>query len=220
MTKAKICGITEGEHALAAVSAGADFVGLVFAPGRRQISFDEAGPLVPAIRSFASPPQVVGVFVNFELNAVNRVADSLKLDWVQLSGNETWDYCRQVSRPVIKAIHVAGQSSSEIIAAVEEGNRAMSGRDLICLLDTSKKNYYGGTGETFDWSVAKEAAARFKIIVAGGLNPENVGNLINEVRPWGVDVSSGVETGNRKDTQKINAFLKAVRQADKALGLA
>lgn len=219
MTKAKICGITEGEHALAAAGAGADFIGMVFAPSRRQISLDAAVPLASAIHSFTAAPKIVGVFANFELNAVNRLADGLELDWVQLSGNETWDYCQQILRPVIKVIHVAGQSSSEILASVEEGNRMMAGRKFLCLLDTSKKDFFGGTGETFDWRIAKEVAARFKIIVAGGLTPDNVGRLIEEVRPWGVDVSTGVETNNRKDARKIDAFMQAVRNGNNALGM-
>ncbi len=215
MTKAKICGITTGEHALAAVSAGADFIGMVLAPSRRQISLDEAMPLVMAMHTINPRPEIVGVFVNFERNAVNRIADALQLAWVQLSGNETWEYCREINRPVIKVIHVAGQSSTEIMAGIEAGGKTLGDKKFMCLLDTSNKDFYGGTGETFDWHIAKEVAARYKIIVAGGLTPENVGQLIEEVRPWGVDVSSGVETGGQKDAAKINAFLQAARKADR-----
>lgn len=218
MTKVKICGITDGEHALAAAGAGADLIGLVLASSRRQVPPDEALPLASAMHSISRPPQIVGVFVNFELNAVNRIADDMQLDWVQLSGTESWQYCREIIRPVLKVIHVAGQSSADIIASVEAGYKAMADRKFMCLLDTSKKNFYGGTGETFDWTIAKEVAAKYPVIIAGGLNPDNVGQLIEEVRPWGVDVSSGVETNGKKDTAKINAFIQAVRMADNALG--
>ncbi len=218
MTKIKICGITYGEHALAAAGGGADLVGLVLAPSRRQISLNDAVPLASAIHSFNPYPEVVGVFVNFELNAVNRIAEDLQLDWVQLSGGESWQYCREIKRPVIKVIHIAGQQSADIITSIEAGRQAMADRKFMCLLDTSKKHFYGGTGETFDWAVAKEVAARFQVIIAGGLTPENVGRLIERVRPWGVDVSSGVETNGQKDTAKINAFIQAVRKADVALG--
>ncbi len=218
MTKAKICGITNGEHALTAAIAGADFIGLVLAPSRRQITLEEAVPLAMAIHSVNPHPEVVGVFVNFERNAVNRIADALQLDWVQLSGTETWEYCRDISRPVIKVIHVAGQKSTDIIATIEAGSKILGDKKFLCLLDTSKQDFYGGTGETFDWQVAKEVAARYKIIVAGGLTQDNVGRLIEEVHPWGVDVSSGIETNGQKDTAKINAFIQAVRKADKTLG--
>ncbi len=218
MTKIKICGITNWEHALAVSEAGADFIGLVLAPSRRQLTLEEALPLASAIHSFNRHAQIAGVFVNFELNAVNRIADAMQLDWVQLSGSESWQYCREITHPVIKVIHVAGQSSADIIASVDAGNKTLADRTFMCLLDTSKKNFFGGTGETFDWAMAKEVTARFPVIIAGGLTPENVGTLIEQVHPWGVDVSSGVETGGKKDTAKIRAFIQAVRQADNALG--
>lgn len=214
MTKAKICGITNGEQALAVANAGADFIGLVLASSRRQITPDEAIPLALAIHSLNQHPEVVGVFVNFEFPTVNRIAEAMQLDWVQLSGGESWQYCREIIRPVIKVIHVAGQSSADIIASVETGYKMLAGKKFMFLLDTSKKNFYGGTGETFDWGVAREVAARFPVIIAGGLTPENVGSLVEEVHPWGVDVSTGVETNGKKDTTKINAFIQAVRRAN------
>ena len=218
MTKVKICGITRGEHALAAAEAGADFIGLVLAPSRRQIALDEAIPLALAIHSINRHPQVIGVFVNFEINAVNRIADAMQLDWVQLSGSESWQYCREITRPVIKVIHIAGQSSADIISSVETGYKTMADKQFKFLLDTSKRNFYGGTGETFDWNIAKEVAGKYPVVIAGGLTPENVGTLIEQVRPWAVDVSSGVETSGKKDTAKIIAFIQAVRKADDALG--
>jgi phosphoribosylanthranilate isomerase len=217
MTKVKICGITNGEHALATARAGADFIGLVLASSRRQVTPEEALPLASAIHSVNPHPEIAGVFVNFERDAVNRMADDMQLDWVQLSGNETWQYCREITRPVIKVIHIAGQSSTDIMANVEAGYKTLPDKKFMCLLDTSKKNFYGGTGETFDWTIAKAVAARFQVIIAGGLTPDNVGPLIEQVRPWGVDVSSGVETNGQKDVAKINAFIQAVRKADNAL---
>ena len=214
MTKIKICGITRGEHAQAAAASGADFVGLVFAPSRRQVSLDEGIPLARAIRNFNPAPGVVGVFVNFDNNAVNRIAGTAQLDWVQLSGSESWTYCREINVPVIKVIHVAGQTGDDIIATIDAGRQVMGNHEFVCLLDASRQNLYGGTGETFDWAIAREVAARYKIIVAGGLTPENVGQLIDEVHPWGVDVSSGVETEGEKDPAKIAAFVQAVKNAD------
>jgi len=94
------------------------------------------------------------------------------------------------------------------------GYRLYSEREFICLLDSKTKEAYGGTGETYDWQLAKEVSARFPMMVAGGLTPANVGQLVKEVRPWGVDVSTGVETNGRKDASKIRAFVEAVRKAE------
>jgi phosphoribosylanthranilate isomerase len=208
VTRIKICGLTQIEPALVAGQAGADFLGLVFAPSRRQITPDKGRALVQAVRGLATRPAAVGVFANAAAAEINSIADYCRLDLVQLSGREPWHFCLEVNRPVIKVVRVFPDTvAEEVLEEIEAGFRMLPGKELFCLLDST----YGGSGQTFDWDVAVEVAARFPVIVAGGLTPTNVGQLVRAVRPWGVDVSSGVETGGQKDPAKIRAFIEAVR---------
>ncbi|MDP2729966.1 MAG: phosphoribosylanthranilate isomerase [Dehalococcoidales bacterium] len=217
MVQVKICGLSEIEPALAAGEAGANFLGLIFAPSRRQVSPEKALPVVEAIQSLSPRPAVVGVFVNTAASEVNRIADQCRLDRVQLSGDESWQYCQEIERPVIQVIHVAqGQKTEDIIIDIEKGYRVLSTKEFICLLDTHSTAVYGGTGQVFNWQLAKEVSAKFPVMVSGGLTPANVGQLVEEVRPWGVDVSSGVETEGKKDISKIRDFIGAVREAERS----
>ncbi|MBE0415928.1 MAG: phosphoribosylanthranilate isomerase [Dehalococcoidia bacterium] len=217
MTKVKICGITERRHALAA--AEADFIGLVFAPSRRQVSVARAREIILAVkgrkRRKKRKPLVVGVFVNAPASEVNRISEYCGLDWVQLNGDEPWDYLREIERPVIKAIRVRSQQGSEdVIAELALGYQILGLDGFTCLLDCHVEGSYGGTGQTFDWRLARQVSARFPVIIAGGLSPENVGEAIRLARPWGVDVSSGVESEGVKDISKIKSFIETVREAD------
>ena len=215
MTRVKICGIMEKSHALAAIEAGSDFIGLVFAPSRRQVSVVQAQEIVSAIKERSNTTEVVGVFVNVPAPVVNRTAAACNLDRVQLSGNESWAYCCEINQPLIKAVRIGqGQDPEEICDSLAIGDEVLSGRRHLLLLDSLVEGSYGGTGVTSDWELFREVAGRFPAIIAGGLTPETVARAIEMVSPWGVDVSSGVESNGIKDTARIKAFVDAVRRAD------
>jgi len=214
VTRVKICGIRDKNHALAAVGAGADFIGLVFAPSRRQVTPAEAFEIASVVKKSSDTTEVVGAFVNTPAAEVNKIADCCALDRVQLSGNESWEYCYDSNKPIIKAIRVSRQSSDDICAELALGAKMLSTRMFVGLLDSQVKDKYGGTGMTFDWRLAQQIAKRFPVIIAGGLAPDNVAQAIEIVAPWGVDVSSGVEVGGIKNAAKIRAFLEAVRKVD------
>jgi phosphoribosylanthranilate isomerase len=216
MTRIKICGITEVEHALATAKAGADYLGLVLkARSSRQVASEKAAEIVQKVRSLSPHPDIVGVFVNWPAVEVNKIAGEQHLDWVQLSGDETWEYCQDIEKPVIKTLHVPPEEIADnILRQIEQGHRIMAEHRLICLLDTQVKGTYGGTGQSFSWELAGEVSKAFPVFIAGGLNPYNVGRMLNEVRPWGVDVSSGLETNGKKDEQKIKEFVRLVKLCD------
>jgi phosphoribosylanthranilate isomerase len=212
LTKVKICGITEVAYARAAIEAGADLIGVVFAPSPRQVTPEKAREIVAAVKK--SLP-VAGVFVNMPAAAVNAAAALCELDWVQLSGDESWEYCQEIEKPVIKTIHIPPDWDEEkLLANLEDGQRKLGSKTLIYLLDTLVENKYGGSGQVFAWEITKKAIDKYPLIIAGGLHPANVGQVVANLRPWGVDVSSGVESGGVKDIGKIKAFVQAVRSAD------
>jgi phosphoribosylanthranilate isomerase len=215
MTYIKICGIKTEEHALAAAKAGADFIGMVFTTSPRQVTPVAARKIVATLKKAYPKIKTVGVFVNTSAAIVQNTAESCDLDWVQLHGNEPWQYCLELARPVIKVIRVARNYSPAIICDnLTLGSKLLAGQPYLFMLDTSVKDKFGGTGSAFDWSQARLIAERFPVIVAGGLNPQNVAAAVEMIAPWGVDVSSGVETKGVKDLSKIGKFIKAVRDAD------
>lgn len=212
MTLVKICGIMEVEHALAAAEAGADYLGLIFAASRRRIIPVKAMEIIREVRRLDKPPLIAGVFVNSPAADVNFIAQNCRLDLVQLSGDENWDYCREIKRPLIKALHVArGDTVETVTDSIKNGYQVLAPDKLIILLDTHSQSAYGGTGLTFDPQIARGVASQYPILVAGGLDPENVGDLVNDAKPWGVDVSSGVETNGKKDIRKIKEFIARVK---------
>jgi phosphoribosylanthranilate isomerase len=201
VVKVKICGITTLEDALMAVEAGADALGFVFFMGSsRFISPDQAAAIIRLLPPFV---QTVGLFVNEELATVNSVADQCGLDLIQLHGEESPDYCAAVTRRVIKAFRVKDESSLDDISSYHVAGY---------LLDAWSPVAHGGTGTVFNWDIAAQAAASHTIILAGGLTLENVAGAIVAVKPYAVDVSSGVESGpGKKDARKVNAFCRSAK---------
>lgn len=203
MTRVKICGITSLEDALTAVEAGADALGFVFfAKSPRHIFPEQAARIISQLPPFV---QAVGLFVNEEADTVNEVADLCRLDLVQLHGDEPPDYCRQIKRRVLKAFRVRSLTCLDPIK-----NYQVAGY----LLDTFSPSFYGGTGLSFNWEIAAEAVKRHqRIVLAGGLTPDNVAEAISQVQPWAVDVSSGVEAApGKKDRDKLRAFLRNAKE--------
>lgn len=207
-TLVKICGLRHLDTTLAALEAGADFVGFVLAPSRRQVSPDEVRAIV---RELPAGAPTVGVFVNEGAEVINRVVAECGLAYAQLSGDEPPEVAAAVRVPTLKAFRVRGPEAEREMGAYERVAR-------LFVLDGFQPGAYGGTGRTCDWDVAARLAGRYPSLLAGGLDPENVGQAIAVVRPLGVDVSSGVEVGGRKDVGRIRAFVEAVRRADRCGG--
>ncbi|MEP7215771.1 MAG: phosphoribosylanthranilate isomerase [Anaerolineaceae bacterium] len=241
MTLVKICGLRDPETALEAAKAGADFIGIMFAESKRKVTPQQCHDIIEVLKekrtqgrdaSFDGPrrgdvsaaswfgawadeieqaatrwrPLIVGVFADMKVDGVNNIADAAGLDLVQLSGGESSEFASRVHLPVIRAIHVApGTTEFDVWDA------ATPAASAGILLDTASSGAYGGTGEAFDWEVAKEVARRTPFFLAGGLTPENVAEAVRQVEPWAVDVSTGVETNGSKDIEKIRAFIRAAK---------
>ncbi len=203
LVKVKICGITNLEDALTAVDAGADALGFVFfKESPRHIFPEEAAAIIRHLPPFV---QTIGLFVNDTLENVNDTANRCGLDIIQLHGEEPPEYCDQVTRRVIKAFRVRDITCLEPMSTY---------RVAAFLLDAWSPSAHGGTGITFNWEIAACAAQSSRIILAGGLSSGNVAAAIEQVHPYGVDVSSGVESApGRKDAYKLREFIRRAKEA-------
>jgi len=240
-TLIKICGIKDVKMAVDTAQAGADFIGLVFANSRRQVTLEQAKEITSAIRQWRkvedleqhwdkptkdyqnienwyqasterlsntlrrTKPLIVGVFANNDVDFINRMVKEVPLDIVQLSGKEGWEIGKHIQAPCWRAIHVGQEGTSHLISQFQPGIFNS------ILLDTSDPTALGGTGQKFDWSIAKQIQSHVPIILAGGLNPENIQQAVLEVFPLAVDVSSGVETDGHKDFHKIVSFIQLIK---------
>ena len=213
-TTVKICGVRRLEDALVAAEAGADYFGMVFVPGRRRcIEPGAARIITDGLRDGdREGPKSVGLFGDQPLDEVLETIATAGLDYTQLCGDEPLDYCRTVLQRagVIKVLHVSNDDRPDAVA-----NRidAFAAVGCIVTLDSQVVGLHGGTGESFDWRIAAQLAANGRrFLLAGGLTPDNVAEAVAVVRPWGVDVSSGVETDGAKDHAKIRQFVSNARR--------
>lgn len=201
----KICGVTSLDVAKKVEQAGADFIGFVFAPSKRQISPENAAAIAkdlsPAIKK-------VGVFVNESVATMNDIAATVGLDYIQLHGDEPVSTAEQLDYPIIKAYSIERVKPSVV---------ASYPCDYL-LIDSPGEAYRGGSGKTFTWEKLDTLdIPRNKLILAGGLSTENITEAIKQVCPFGVDVSSGVETNNHKDVEKISLFIQQAKQAERLI---
>ena len=199
--RVKICGITRAEDGLLAAELGASAVGFIFWPGSaRFVSPDAAREIVTLLPANVVP---VGVFVDQPSSEVGEVARRVRLGAVQLHGHESIAYALGLMEPVIKAVPVTGTFDPASLDTVPES--------VTVLLDAHDPIKRGGTGRTIDWTLAARAAARRRVILSGGLNPENVREAIDAVRPYGIDLSSGVESApGVKNHTKLRALFDAL----------
>jgi len=202
MIRVKICGICDLDSAMAAVEAGADMIGFHFCTSERRISPEDARAILDEL---SVRPKIVGVFIDESPDEVRRIADHLDLDLLQLHGSEPPGF--EAGRPVMKVLKIRDGAVPDVDAWPDP-----------IMLDSWSADQRGGTGRTWDWELARPLLASRKVFIAGGLEPGNVGKVVSELKPYGVDVSSGVEARVRvKDPARMRAFVQAVRLAE-ALG--
>lgn len=202
-TRVKICGITRPQDAIAAAQAGADAIGLVFYPASpRAVEIEQAREIVTALPPFVT---VVGLFVDADEATIRQVLAALPLDVLQFHGDESPGACRRYARPYIKALRM--REEADVLGAAREYHDAAG-----LLLDTYQAGVPGGTGDSFDWRRVP-AHLTTPVVLAGGLTPENVAEAVSTARPYGVDVSGGVESQKGiKDAWKIRSFIAEVER--------
>lgn len=199
----KFCGCTSPADVALAAACGADAFGMIFAPSPRRIERDAAEEIARHLPASISP---VGVFVNPSEHDVDVVRDLFPTAFLQFSGDETPEFVGRYGERAIKAIHI-----DDLASRVEE--RCERFPAAFVLFDARHDGMAGGTGRTFNWDAVVPIAARRRVVIAGGLSPENVRECIERAHPFGVDVRNGIETNGRKDEAKMRAFVDAVRAA-------
>jgi len=211
----KICGLREPDHARAAVAAGADLLGFIFAPARRQVTAEIARMCIEAARAEAGgrPVLTVGVFVDASIGAMNATASEAGLDLLQLHGDEPPSQLSRLDRPAIKALRSPAGTTVAAVEAEIARYRTAIVHPVAWLIDGFREGASGGEGIRADWALGAALTKVGPMLLAGGLDASNVAEAIAAVHPIGVDVSSGVETDGRKDAAKIAAFVSAAKRA-------
>ncbi|MQF82962.1 phosphoribosylanthranilate isomerase [SAR202 cluster bacterium AD-802-E10_MRT_200m] len=232
----KICGISQLEHMITAAEVGADLVGMVFVPGvRRKIDTITAQKIIINFRKqFPDRPKIVGLFANQPIRTVNHISNAVGLDWLQLCGQEDELFWANIKRPFLQVVHVPdppAEGTNDIVnnvvigpetvmrnyrfstvAALTRRLDQINQNGGLGLLDRESSVQPGGLGQPFDWTLAQELTENhYRFILAGGLTPKNINQALQTVQPYGVDVSSGVETDGKKDPEKIISFVQQVR---------
>lgn len=219
--RVKICGLRDSDAALTAARAGADFLGFVFVEGvRRQLTPFQGQEIVRGYRirtrdhrktrARDNVAKTVGLFRNQDAKWVNRVAQQVDLDYIQLCGDEDEAYTRAIWKPIFRQVRVKPDTNAAQLASTVKPHLA-AGQHII--LDTYDTDAPGGSGKRFNWQLAEGIAHADNVLLAGGLAPDNVASAIERLKPWGVDVSTGVETDGIKDLDKVRRFIQNAKSA-------
>ena len=209
MTKIKICGLKLKNDFEFVASLNVDYAGIIFVENvKRQISTTEAEKISDVINKINNPPKLVGLFADQKLEYIKKIYHRYGLDYVQLCGSENEEFLNELDIPFIKQIKLKKDINFKQIFNQIEFVKSIGG---LVSIDTYKEGHYGGSGELINLSDAKKIINKYKVFLSGGLNSDNITNIIETIKPWAVDVSSGVELNNKKNICKIEKFVNNVR---------
>ena len=209
MTKIKICGLKLKNDFEFVASLNVDYAGIIFVENvKRQISTTEAEKISDVVNKINNPPKLVGLFADQKLEYIKKIYHRYGLDYVQLCGSENEEFLNELDIPFIKQIKLKNNINFQEIFNQIEFVKSIGG---LVSIDTYKEGHYGGSGELINLSDAKKIINKYKVFLSGGLNSDNITNIIETIKPWAVDVSSGVELNNKKNICKIEKFVNNVR---------
>ena len=209
MTKIKICGLKLKNDFEFVASLNVDYAGIIFVENvKRQISTTEAEKISDVVNKINNPPKLVGLFADQKLEYIKKIYHRYGLDYVQLCGSENEEFLNELDIPFIKQIKLKNDINFKKIFNQIEFVKSIGG---LVSIDTYKEGHYGGSGELINLSDAKKIINKYKVFLSGGLNSDNITNIIETIKPWAVDVSSGVELNNKKNICKIEKFVNNVR---------
>tara|TARA_B100001559_G_C16498046_1_gene621848 strand:+ start:26 stop:667 length:642 start_codon:yes stop_codon:yes gene_type:complete len=209
MTKIKICGLKLKNDFEFVASLNVDYAGIIFVENvKRQISTTEVEKISDVVNKINNPPKLVGLFADQKLEYIKKIYHRYGLDYVQLCGSENEEFLNELDIPFIKQIKLKNDINFKQIFNQIEFVKSIGG---LVSIDTYKEGHYGGSGELINLSDAKKIINKYKVFLSGGLNSDNITNIIETIKPWAVDVSSGVELNNKKNICKIEKFVNNVR---------